>query len=174
MIRVIGCMALAALTVTSESALAQNLTAYESGLRLAQRRGYANAECYGRVFAKHAVVVEDPSGRRAWQAASTPAYNAEQRRRCGVDRLTDLAERRQAQQTSSLLAPRIGRSAYRAGLNLAAKRGHTGSNASCYARTFARFASASPSENGAATYSVYGLSMNAYTAELFRNCGISR
>lgn len=163
----IGYTAFAAWLLVGNSLLAQDLPAYETGIRLAQRRGYDNAECYGRVFARHAVVVERPGGRKSWFAASTPAYNAELRRRCGVDRLGDLRER-----TGSPTG-RAG-SAYRAGLRVAAQRGYSGEQAACFARTYARFAYETPVAGSPRGYAVAGGSSNAYRAELFRSCGISR
>lgn len=143
----IGYMALAALLVVGESALAQDMPAYETGVRLAQRRGYDNPECYGRVFAKHAVVVEKPNGRKSWFAASTPAYNAEQQRRCGVNRLGDLRQRRQ--QPGPVTSQYRG-GAYQAGLRIAASRGYSGAVAACFARVFANQASVGPSRSAPA------------------------
>ena len=150
-------------------ALAQE-SAYRAGLRVATARGYDNADCYARVFAKHAVVVERPSGRLSWYAPSTPAYNAEQRSRCGVDRLQDLAARRGS---GSLSAPRAQGGGYRSGLRVAAQRGYSGSDASCFARTYATFASLQP-VGGRVTYAIAGSSMHPYSQELFRSCGLSR
>lgn len=164
----IGYMVLAALLVVGESALAQDMPAYETGVRLAQRRGYENAECYGRVFAKHAVVVEKPSGRKSWFAASTPAYNAEQQRRCGIDRLGDFRQR-----AAGSSSGRAG-SAHRAGLRVAARRGHSGEQAACFARTYALFAYETPVPGSPRGYAIAGRSDSAYRAELFRSCGISR
>ncbi|MGX1787219.1 hypothetical protein ACWIGM_10795 [Bosea sp. NPDC055332] len=166
----IGYMALAALLVVGESALAQDLPAYETGVRLAQRRGYDNADCYGRVFAKHAVVVEKPGGRRSWFAASTQAYNAELQRRCSVDRLGDIRQRAAAREAPSNSAG----GSYRAGLRVAAQRGYQGEKASCFARTYATYAYEKPVAGSPRGYAVPGRSSNAYRAELFQRCGISR
>jgi len=152
------------------AAFAQDISAYQSGLRLATSRGYDNPECYARVFAKHATVVERPDGRRRWFAASTPAYNAEQRSRCGVDRLQDLAARRGS--ASSGAAPSKG-TLYRAGLGVAAQRGYSGQDASCFARNYATFASLQTVE-GRVTYAIPGASMHSYSQELFRSCRLSR
>lgn len=164
----IGCIALAASMLAGESALAQDMPAYETGVRLAQRRGYSNAECYGRIFAKHAVVVEHHSGRKSWFAASTPAYNAEQQRRCGVDRLGDLRQR-----AAGSSSGRTG-SVHRAGLRVAAQRGYSGEQAACFARTYALFAYETPVPGSPRGYAIAGRSDDAYRAELFRSCGISR
>ncbi|WP_186418958.1 hypothetical protein [Bosea sp. CS1GBMeth4] len=164
----VGHLAFAALLFVGDGALAQDLPAYETGIRLAQRRGYDDAECYGRVFAKHAVVVEHHSGRKSWFAASTPAYNAELQRRCGVDRLGDLRQRR-----AGASSGRAG-SAYRAGLRVATQRGYAGEQAACFARTYAHFAYETPVAGSPRGYAVAGGSSNAYRAELFRSCGISR
>lgn len=163
----------AMLLLGSNAALAQTVTAYQSGLRVAEGRGYANAGCYAQVFAKHAVVVEKANGRRNWYAASTPAYNAEQRSRCGVDRLADRAARRQTQEAGAYLVPR-SRGAYSAGLRVAVQRGHSGEKAACFARTYATFASTRPSANGRVARAISGRHETAYTAELFSQCGISR
>jgi len=142
--------------------------AYRAGLRVATARGYDNADCYARVFAKHAVVVERSSGRLSWSAPSTPAYNAEQRSRCGVDRLQDMAARR----GSGSLQPSDARG-FRAGLRVAARRGYHGSDASCFARTYATFASLQPI-GGRVTYAIAGSREHAYTQALFQACRISR
>lgn len=166
----IGYMALAALLLAGDSALAQDLPAYETGVRLAQRRGYDNADCYGRVFARHAVVVEKAGGRRSWFAASTQAYNAELQRRCGVDRLGD-----QRQRAAAAAPPSGGGGApYRVGLRVAAQRGYRGEEAACFARTYATFAHETPVAGSRRGYAVAGRSSNAYRAELFQRCGISR
>ncbi|MFJ5368462.1 hypothetical protein ACIPIA_04490, partial [Bosea sp. CER48] len=111
----------AALTGASGPALAQQGTAYSAGLRVAQARGYENADCYARVFAKHAVVVERPNGRRSWYASSTPAYKAEQRSRCGIDRLQDMAMRQPARSASRAATGHSPAIAQRIGLTLAAR-----------------------------------------------------
>lgn len=156
-------------------ALAQQGSAYEAGLRVAQGRGYANAECYARVFAKHAVVVEHPNGRRRWYASSTPAYNAEQRNRCGIDRLQDVAVRNIARgersaggsRNSPVVAQRIG-------LALAAQRGYSGSDAACFSRIYAVYASPQPSRNGLVTYGISGTTEHIFGQELFQRCRITR
>ncbi len=157
----------------SGPALAQG-SAYQAGLRVATTRGYDNADCYARVFAKHAVVVERPDGRRSWSAASTPAYNAEQRSRCGVDRLQDLAGRRGAERFGAAGAPRPRGGVYGLGLHLAAERGYSGRDAACFARNYATFASPQPAESGRVRYAIAGASMHIYSQELFRACGLSR
>lgn len=147
-------------------ALAQQGSAYSAGLRVAQGRGYANADCYARVFAKHAVVREKANGGQGWYAVSTPAYNAEQRSRCGIDRLEDLAARREA--------PRSQGSVHRAGMGVAAQRGYNGSDASCFARVYATYAAPRPAERGRVNYAIPSRSASAYSQELFQRCGISR
>jgi hypothetical protein len=164
----------AMLLLGSDAALAQTVTAYQSGLRLAQGRGYANAACYAQVFAKHAVVVEKADGRRNWYAASTPAYNAEQRQRCGIDRLADISARRQTRQTAGYSATRAAGQTYAVGLKVAGERGHSGAKAACFARTYATYASSQPSANGRAAYAISGRHETVYAAELFSQCGISR
>ncbi|QEL23021.1 hypothetical protein FQV39_10920 [Bosea sp. F3-2] len=158
----------------SGPAFAQQGSAYSAGLRVAQARGYENADCYARVFAKHAVVVEKPNGRRGWYAASTPAYNAEQRSRCGIDRLQDLAVRQMAR--GSGRASGTGHSpaiAQRIGLALAARHGYSGSNAACFARTYATYASPQPSQNGRIMYGVSGASEHVFAQELTRSCRLT-
>ncbi|AOO81242.1 hypothetical protein [Bosea vaviloviae] len=164
----------AMLLLGSNAALAQTVTAYQSGLRIAEGRGYANAGCYAQVFAKHAVVVEKANGRRNWHAASTPAYNAEQHSRCGIDRLADRAARRQEGQTAGYSAPRAAGQIYAVGLKIAAERGHSGAKAACFARTYATYASSRPSASGRAAYAVSGRNHTSYAAELSSQCGISR
>ncbi|HEV2513366.1 hypothetical protein [Bosea sp. (in: a-proteobacteria)] len=166
----IGYMALAALLAAGESALAQDMPAYETGVRLAQRRGYDNADCYGRVFAKYAVVVENPNGRRSWFAASTPAYNAEQQRRCGVDRLGDLRQRRQQ---SAPVTSQYRGGAYQAGLRIAAARGYSGPAAACFARVFANQASVGPSSLRAGQMTWGAYLTPSIRGEMHRQCGIS-
>lgn len=152
-------------------ALAQQGSAYSAGLRVAQARGYENADCYARVFAKHAVVVEKPNGRRGWYAASTPAYNAEQRSRCGIDRLQDMAVRQTARGGGGTgHSPAI---AQRIGLGLAARHGYSGSNAACFARIYAVYASPQPSQNGRVMYGVSGASEHVFAQELMRSCRLT-
>lgn len=158
----------------AEPAFAQQGTAYEAGLRVAQGRGYSNADCYARVFAKHAVIVEKASGRRGWYATSTPAYNAEQRSRCGIDRLEDLAARREARRFAAPGAPRPRGGVHSLGMKVAAERGYTGSQASCFARVYATYASPQPAERGRVQYAISGASMRVYSQDLFQRCGISR
>mgnify|MGYP003393620646 CR=1 FL=1 len=165
---VAGCLMLA-----GDAAQAQTMSAYQVGLGIAQQRGYANAGCYAEVFARHAVVVERSDGRRGWNAASTPAYNAEQRRRCGVDRLADIAERRQAR-SNPFAAPRGSGNVNSAGLRVAAQRGYQGEKAACFARTYAVFASPQPNGSGRVGYAIAGRSESSYSAELYRACGITR
>lgn len=162
----------AVLALSGSAACAQTVTAYQSGLQLAQKRGYANPSCYAQVFARHAVVVEHVDRRRNWYAASTPAYNAEQRQRCGVDRLADIAARRQAR--PAMPSYGVGGGAYSAGLRVAAQRGHTGPQAACFARTYATFASTRPSSNGRVHRAISGRDETAYVGELRSQCGISR
>jgi hypothetical protein len=166
----IGYMALAALLVAGESAVAQDLPAYETGVRLAQRRGYDNADCYGRVFARHAVVIEKPGGRRSWFAASTQAYNAELQRRCGVDRLGDLRQRRQ--QPGPVTSQYRG-GAYQAGLRIAAARGYSGPAAVCFARVFANQASVGPSSLRAGRMTWGAYLTQSIRGEMHRQCGLS-
>ena len=158
----------------SGPAFAQQGSAYSAGLRVAQGRGYANADCYARVFAKHAVVIEKPNGRRSWYASSTPAYNAEQRDRCGIDRLQDMAVRRPVRGGGSPVAsghsPAV---AQRIGLALAARHGYSGSNAACFARTYAVYASPQPSQNGRIIYGVSGASEHVFAQDLMRSCRLT-
>lgn len=163
-----------AVACLSGPAVAQQGSAYSTGLRVAQARGYENADCYARVFAKHAVIIEKPGGGRSWLASSTPAYNAEQRSRCRIDRLQDLAARQEARRSGAMGAPRPSGTAYSAGLRVAAQRGYSGSDATCLARTFAVFAAPYPNPNGRPNYAVEGANMRSYTQELFRACQISR
>lgn len=166
----IGCIALAALVLAEEGALAQSMSAYETGVRLAQRRGYDNVECYGRVFARYAVVVERADGRRGWLAASTQAYNAELQRRCGVDRLGDLRQRRQQ---SGPVTSQYRGGAYQAGLRIAAKRGYSGPAAACFARVFANQASVGPSSLRAGRMTWGAYLTPSISGEMHRQCGIS-
>lgn len=163
-----------AVACLSGPALAQQGSAYSAGLRVAQERGYENADCYARVFAKHAVVVEKPNGRRGWYAPSTPAYNAEQRSRCGIDRLQDLAVRQKARGSGgaggATHSPAI---AQRIGLALAARHGYSGSNAACFARIYAVYASQQPSQNGRVMYGVSGASEHVFAQDLRRSCKLT-
>lgn len=147
-------------------ALGQEMSAYRVGLGIAQQRGYANADCYARVFASHAVIVERQDGRRGWRAASTPAYNAEQRSRCGVDRLQDLAARRQARPDGAGSIP------YRIGLGLAARRNVYGASGACYARLFATYASRQPSGDRTIRYGMSSQTERVFGQDLQRSCGL--
>ncbi|MDR6872054.1 hypothetical protein J2Y55_003070 [Bosea sp. BE125] len=153
--------------VLSAPAAAQEQSAYRVGMKIAQGRGYDNADCYARVFARHAVAVERESGRRGWHAASTPEYNAEQRSRCGIDRLQARTPRRQAQ------ADGAGSIPYRIGLGLAAHRDIYGASGRCYARIFETFASRVPSPDRNIRYGVFGAAEQGFARELQRSCGLS-
>ena len=166
--RCIGSLALA-LACLAGPAAAQSGTAYQAGLRVAEKRGYANAACYATVFAKHAVVVENSSHKRSWYAASTPAYNAEQRSRCGIDRLSDVAALRAA----SRAAPASNGVARRLGMKLAQERGYRGAEAICFAGVYANFASPQPAPSGRVRYAITGDRWLTYSQELYRACRIS-
>jgi hypothetical protein len=165
----------AMLLLCSNAALAQTVTAYQSGLRIAQGRGYANAGCYAQVFAKHAVVVEKANGRRNWHAASTPAYNAEQRSRCGVDRLADIAVRRQARVSGGnrYAGPRSQGGAYVMGVRIAAQRGYSGERAHCFARVFTSHAVFRPSPLRSGVVDWNAPIGPAMRGEMQSQCGIS-
>ena len=158
----------------SGPAVAQQGSAYSAGLRVAQSRGYDNAACYARVFAKHAIVIEKSGGRRGWYAPSTPAYNAEQRSRCGIDRLEDIAARREAQRFAVPGAPRPRGGLHGAGMRVAAQRGYSGREATCFARVYAVYASPQPAPRGMVKYAIPDASLHTYSQELFQRCGISR
>jgi hypothetical protein len=149
------------------TAHAQDDTAFRIGFRIAQARGYDNADCYARVFARHAVLVERPDGRRGWRAASTPAYNAEQRSRCGIDRLQDVATRSPARMDA------VGSIPYRIGLSLAAHRHIWGASAKCFARTFETYAVRRPAPGQQVTYGLPGASEHVFGQELRRSCGLT-
>lgn len=151
------------LTGTAE---AQDDSAYRIGLRIAQARGYDNVECYARVFAKHAVVVERSDGRRGWRAVSTPAYNAEQRSRCGVDRLQAIDGRDPARMGAAGSIP------YRIGLSLAAQRQVWGASAKCFARTFATYAVKMPAPRPQTRYGLPGAIEHVFAQDLQRSCGL--
>lgn len=162
----------AVLTVASHAATAQSRTAHEVGFQIAQRRGYANPECYARVFAKHAVVVERANGARGWYAASTPAYNADQRLRCGVDRLAERRPSRPAPGDPTVPQQMTG-DAYRAGQRIARQRGYSGAAAACFARVFAGQARLAPSSLRAGTISWSAAMTPSIRGEMHRQCGIS-
>lgn len=151
--------------ILTAPALAQDRSAYEVGLRLAQSRGYENTDCYARVFAKHAVVVEKANGRRGWYAASTPAYNADQSSRCGINRLERSAHREKP-------AGGAGSIPYRIGVSLAAQRGIYGPSASCFARVFEANASRQPSPDRKIRYGISGRDMDSFNREVQRRCGL--
>jgi hypothetical protein len=144
-------IALAALVLcTADIAQAQTRTAYQVGVSVAQTRGNANTDCYARVFARHAVAVVYPNGSRGWSAASTPTYNNELRQRCGVDRLGDMAAKRQQ-------APRAARgNTHSGGLRLAGQSGYTGANAACFAKVYSNYASQYPRAGGPNTVAIAG------------------
>lgn len=173
--RVLTFVAIAALALGSSAASSQTITAFQSGLRLAQKRGYANAECYAQVFAKHAVVVERASGNRGWFAASTPAYNAELRRRCGVDRLADLAARKPARVAgrNTYVGPQTQGGAFLTGRRIAAQRGYSGDKAACFARVFAEHATFRPSPLRAGVVNWSANLGPAIAGEMLSQCRIS-
>ncbi len=150
----------------SGTAQAQDDSAFRIGLRIAQARGYDNAECYARVFARHAVIVERLDGRRGWRAASTPAYNAEQRSRCGIDRLQDRATGSPARVDAAGSIP------YRIGLSLAAHRQIWGASAKCFARTFATYAVRQPTPGRETRYGLPGATEHVFAQDLQRSCGL--
>lgn len=159
---------LASAMVFATPALAQDRSAYEVGLQIAQRRSYGNSDCYARVFARHAVVVERASGRLGWHAASTPAYNAEQISRCGVDRRQRVAIQRQRPDNAAGPVP------YRIGLGIAAQRGFYGPSGRCFARVFQGSASQQPSADRNIRYGISGQDMPAFNRELQLRCGLSQ
>ncbi|MGO4674746.1 hypothetical protein AB4Z40_17785 [Bosea sp. 2YAB26] len=173
--RVLTFAAIAALALGSSAASSQTITTYQTGLRLAQKRGYANAECYAQVFARHAVVVEKASGNRGWFAPSTPAYNAELRRRCGVDRLADLAARKPARIAgrNTYAGPQTQGGAYLAGTKIAAQRGYSGDKVACFARVFAEHATFRPSPIRTGFVDWSANLGPAITGEMQSQCGIS-
>ncbi len=170
---------------TANVVQAQTKTAYQVGVDVAQKRGYSNSDCYARVFARHAVAVVYPSGSRGWSAASTPAYNNELRQRCGVDRLGDMAAKRQQaprlasapqrQLTSrgAVEAPQTRSGAYATGLAIAHQRGHAGAKANCYARVFVSHAYYRPNPNKVGVVGWAATIGPAYQGEMFSQCGIS-
>lgn len=159
--------------VSAGLAQAQTKTAYQVGLGIAQKRGYANADCYAKVFARHAVVTENANRQRNWFAASTPAYNADQLKTCGVDRLANTAPQR-ALPAAPASAGYTSNSGYAAGLNGARKSGYTGADAACYAKVYATYASQYPSAGGPGTWAIDGRSVERFRLELHSTCRISR
>jgi hypothetical protein len=127
-------------------ALAQSMTAYQTGARIAQARGAANVDCYAKVFARHAQRVEQMNGRLVWLATSTPQYNNELERRCGFDRRTALrsVSRVGAPQPVYRAGARASANghtvggAYGTGLKRAYEIGHP--NPGCYAQVWSRYA----------------------------------
>ncbi len=156
-------------------ASAQTKSAYAVGLDLAHRRGYDNANCYATVFARHAVKVEKANGRRGWFAASTPAYNAEQRQHCGIDRLSGIRAEREAGRVSGEASSgaRAAGGAYRQGLRIARQRGYSGAKADCLARVFVRHATLRPSPFRAGVVDWSARSGPALRGEMHSICGIS-
>jgi hypothetical protein len=176
----------ALLTCSVAVAQAQTRTAYQVGINVAQKRGYSNTDCYAKVFAKHAVAVVYSNGSRGWSAASTPAYNNELRQRCGVDRLGDMAAKRQqaprmagTPPQAPLLsrgpveAPQTRSGAYATGLAIARQRGHSGEKANCYARVFVTHAYYRPNPNRVGVVGWAATIGPAYQGEMFSQCGIS-
>ncbi|MGL4636044.1 MAG: hypothetical protein ACRCWF_08690 [Beijerinckiaceae bacterium] len=152
--------------------LAQTKTSYQAGMDVARKRGVSNPSCYAGVFARHAIVVENTSGNRNWSAPSTPAYNADMRRKCGVDRLAlvrsqDVPRGYSRSQVSSSGHSNAG--AYQAGLNGAKRYGY--SNPECYARVFARYASPTTSQGRSGTWYSYNPTP-AFQSELRQQCNI--
>jgi hypothetical protein len=148
-------------------ASAQSQSAYQAGIGVATQRGVSNRDCYASVFAKHARVVENANGGRFWSAQSTPAYNAELRRRCGVDRL----ELVRTTPTRSVRGAQASRGElYGAGLGIARSRGYP--NPDCYARIFSQHAGLTNDINGRRR--VGTPTSQAFVGELWNQCRISR
>jgi hypothetical protein len=147
-------------------AFAQRETRMQTGLRVAHSRGAPNPQCYARVFARHAVVVENASRERRWFAASTPAYNADMQRSCGVDRL---ALRSAQPVRSARLSPQghTNAGAYNAGYRIAQRQGY--SNPDCFARVFTRYASPMQSPARGIWYSY---NAPAVMADARQSCGV--
>ena len=146
--------------------MAQTKTARHVGLEVAARRGVTNPACYARVFEKYARVVESANGARSWNTQSTPAYNAELKSRCGIDRL---AIRRAAPTT-----PAIGsRGAFSAGLKLAGDRGYQGEKAQCYARVYQAHAAPTATPVGKTGNWYSAPAGPSYVGELWSKCQIS-
>jgi len=166
-------MLAAFLIAAAGPAAAQTRPAYAVGLDIARSRFYADPACYAAVFARHAVLVEKRDGRTGWVAASTPAYNAEQRRRCGIDRMAEM--RREAPPAANRMSadPQGPGGAYRQGLRIARQRGFSGGQAECVARIFVRHATLRPSPYRAGVVDWHARSGPALRREMFSACGAS-
>ena len=155
-----------AVVSVAQPASAQTKTARQVGLDVAAQRGVPNPDCYARVFEKYARVVERANGTRSWNAQSTPAYNAELKSRCGVDRLAILRATPSAASGSS-------RGAYRAGLKLAGDRGYQGAQAQCFAGVYQAHAARTATPVGK-TGNWYSAPVGpSYVGELWNKCQIS-
>lgn len=176
---------------SSHGALAQSRTAYQVGLQVAQARGASDPDCYARVFARHARVVEDGYGRRGWHAASTPQYNAEIQRRCGFDRRAAMRAggpparpvvARPAIMRPVVVVPAQGYGggrvsanghpaggAYGSGLGHALKIGHH--NPQCYAQVWSRYAYPVQQQDGKPGYWWRVDSTAAFRADMKSQCG---
>jgi hypothetical protein len=85
--RLFQCLAMA--LMLSQPAVAQDKSgAYRVGLKIADQRGYANPDCYARVFANYATEVQNPENPKVkrYRAAASAGYKAELWQRCGIGR----------------------------------------------------------------------------------------
>lgn len=60
-------------------------SAYATGLLIAQKRNYANPDCYARIFAQHARLKPGPR-RDYWSAPASTAYKGELWGQCRISR----------------------------------------------------------------------------------------
>lgn len=169
----VGLLVLAMLTLASGDLRAQGASAHKIGLAVAKHYGIPNPSCYADVFAKYAQLTPRPDGKIDWFVPSTPAYKADLRRRCGIDRVpTSMSESpsgptaREASRGTG-----VNRTAYQSGLLAAAQRGFAGAQAHCIARVFTRYASPSPSPYRAGVVDWFAVPSAAFQEEMRRECG---
>lgn len=73
----------AAIALSTASWAQEGKTAHQTGMSIAKKRGYSNANCYADVFASHAA----KNAQGQWKAPTGKAavgYKNEQHAKCGI------------------------------------------------------------------------------------------
>lgn len=169
----LGLLVLAMLTLASGDLRAQGASPHKIGLAVAKHYGIPNPACYAQFFAKYAQLTPRADGKTSWYIPSTPALDAELRRKCGIDQIPAAMQRSPSGPTAREASRGTGvnRTAYQSGLLAAAQRGFSGAQAHCIARVFVRYASPSPSPYRAGVVDWYAVPSAAFQEEMRRECG---
>lgn len=169
----LGLSALAALTLASTEVRAQDATAHRIGVAVAKHYAIPNPTCFVQFFAKHALLTRRADGKTiSWFLPTSPALEAELRRKCGIDQLPGSMQKTPSGPTAreANRGTGVNRTAYQSGLRAAAQRGFSGVQAHCIARVFARYASLGPSPYRAGVVDWFAVPSAAFQQEMRREC----